>query len=162
MKAHKQFVYDRRLTKLATFLKKVPKKLFDLAVITTFSGDDCKPFSSVVKEGLEGLVKKDLKCGAAACAIGWCPAVFPRLCRWDSSGEVAPRDDKSYYSSFRTAEAMFGLDTAESAYLFDPVNYDDGGDTTAKQVAERILDFVKYHPNIDFNDSTQMWGPVLK
>lgn len=87
---------------------------------------------------------------AAACAIGWCPKVFPKLCKWDSDGEVMLKSASSLNrwseGSFKAAEEMFGLTDRQCVYLFDPGSYPRGNKTTAKQVAKRIRAFVKKIP----------------
>lgn len=56
-----------RLLKLAEFLEKLPDHKLDMKIVCALRGSDkMNPY----------------ECKSAACAMGWTPAVFPRLLRW--------------------------------------------------------------------------------
>lgn len=140
-----------RLNKLADFLDTIPRNKFDLGVIVrnancntrTEEGNEC-PFSDrqLINEVKEG------SCGTAACAIGWCPTVFPGLFRWVVQRDYGDVDivvehKASGETDFEAAEAAFELDEDESRYLFGTEDYVNGERTTAKTVAKRIREFIK-------------------
>jgi hypothetical protein len=131
-----------RLLVLANFLEKdVPDDQFDMSIW--------------VEDAWEGA--QDLSCGAAACAIGWCPQVpaFKDLglhyVRWPDGVHVTMegiayiRGDISM--SMRTAEALFGLDSEQVRHLFLPSAYANEDDVEPehvprKMVVTRIREFV--------------------
>lgn len=148
----------KRLLKLADFLDQLPPQKFD--------------FDSIAVEGekphKEALKARKESCGTTACAIGWMPAVFPRLTRWVRT--IAPWDTvtihiapkgRSKMRDFQVAEDVFGLTEQEAEWLFMPdavVNnglewWDKGyaeaispcdSGATAKEVARHIRKFVEH------------------
>lgn len=132
--------HKERLLKLAAFLRTVPNKFFNLEVLT--AGGDGKDFDPC------GLKKLDHKCGSVACAMGWCPIVFPRTFRYNSAGGVEGKDEnisiKSFFGldKFEKLDVYGDLEESARDYLFMPQYYprDKRG---PKSVAARIERFVK-------------------
>ncbi len=133
-----------RLEKLASFLEQLPRKKFDFSAIVC--GTD--------------MPRKDLGCGSQACAIGWCPVVFPRLAEYyrephpwstDLSIFVRPKGE-TYGDMIDVGRVLFGLSPNETEALFDPncsVCREDlrlaetGENATPKAVAKNIRKFIK-------------------
>lgn len=131
-----------RLLKLAGFLEKLPKEKFDFSVIVR--GRE-KP-------------RKQLDCGSVACAIGWCPVVFPRLCEYKNTDTpwslnsmvVVPKGAKRYVASHlaKVAEHLFDIPGRDAEDLFSPARQENIGlkalryNATPKQVAALIRRFV--------------------
>lgn len=89
--------HAERLLTLAYFLKtQVPKKHFYMGNFT----NQCDV------EIVQTLRTTEPKCGTTACAVGWCPAVFPKDWRWSTSDNSDPRlidrrdDDDPFSDSF--------------------------------------------------------------
>lgn len=127
----------KRLLKLADFLDKLPRKKFDFGEVV-FGPD--KP-------------NKELSCRSVACAVGWCPIVFPKIARYkrrkpQSSylyvGLVGKRT--KYFSD--TPRLLFDITHDEARGLFIPGWQDEIGlpylqdRATPKQVATNIRRFV--------------------
>lgn len=101
------YTEKKRLLKLADFLDQLPRRKFD--------------FSSIIRK-----VDEKHKCAAVACAIGWLPAVFPRLTKWRglgmsfhaAHGGVCLTGENQ--GSFEAAESLFGITEAEAGALFAP------------------------------------------
>lgn len=119
-------VGNRRLLKLASFLRTLPRKRFDYR---WWVGDDWQG-------------GKDLSCGTTACALGWA-TVIPEFRKkglklefdeWDA-GKVR----FGHREGLRAAEAFFGIHFNEAASLFLP---NGDANATAKQVARKIERFV--------------------
>jgi hypothetical protein len=118
-----------RLLKLARFLEKLPARKFD--------------FASVVSRARNG-------CGSVCCAVGWLPAVFPKLAKWEDRGfGVSLRDD--YHTNFGAAEVIFDIGCIAATDLFCPERLRDWADqsvlpekATPKEVAASIRAFVKW------------------
>lgn len=128
---------SERLLKLAEFLETDPrvKDHFDMALIVS-----------------DGFDPKALGCGAAACAIGWTPVVFPEAWRYEDDCAVL-RLPKGTAFDFDAAELFYGIDRKQSVYLFSLSWYAEAEwdtDTRTFQsssippttVAKRIRDFV--------------------
>jgi len=146
----------RRLLKLADFLDTLDARLFNLDSFINAHDSKYKP--EFVEEALE---KKDAQCGATACALGWCPSVFPRLVEWVEADwdvnelEVALKNKEDSYgkkiTEFAVGDWLFDLNDKYTAYLFDSTYYPEGKrHQTAKKVAARIREFVKKGPNKSF------------
>ncbi len=138
-------IHKKRLLKLADFLSKLPESKFNLSVIT----DDLdKP-----------TVEKS--CKIAACAMGWCPIVFPRLMRYfhrqtSDHLEVCLKDNKRRRTeNYSAVKHIFGLNGDQSSYLFSPLeyHYDKSG---VKNVVKRIRKFVK--KDGEMTENTNRWG----
>jgi hypothetical protein len=132
-----------RLLKLADYLaKKVERKKFDLNVIVCNRNND---YSSAgpTYDPKKDLAPEENFCGTAACAIGYCPLVFPRSVRFlykYGDFEVVSVDDEEI-QNFTWAEQFFGLNNIETLYLFDPSAYPNDR-KGVKSVSNRIKDFV--------------------
>lgn len=128
----------KRLLKLADFLDQLPRQKFDFTVIGRLG---TKPMAEALKARKES-------CGTVGCAMGWMPAVFPRLTRWvplDSKNVsiALRRDGPPLEYDWAVAGIVFGLPLEETIYLFDPTTSDLGRGATPKQVARHIRAFVK-------------------
>lgn len=133
--------HKKRLLKLASFLRTLPKERFNLEVITGLpKGSHAMKDEEQIVEELAGFCKGKT-CGSAACAIGWCPAVFPRDAKWETRyGGVVLKSDE-WQENFGFAEEFFGLTEAQAVYLFDPSYYPCRRQGKIS-VANRIADFV--------------------
>jgi hypothetical protein len=140
----KKFHKDR-LLKLADFLEELDPKKFNLDVVVV-SKKKMTPSKDYVYKP---------SCGTAACAMGWCPVVFPRLFKysqdwcpnWETGNKSAflgsiLSKKSNELDDFNAVEKEFGLSTSESHYLFMPTEYPKGR-KSAKCVAKRIRSFVK-------------------
>lgn len=129
--------YLKRLLKLADFLeKKVVDSNFGLMVIV--SGDPRK-----LKNGIESRHK----CGTIACAMGYCPLVFPRLLKYKNNDVVLNTKESDFYGDYNwgAIKQIFNLTEEESEYLFMP-NLREGY-ITRKHVIKRIRNFVREKEN---------------
>lgn len=132
----KRKIKFKRLLKLATFLRKLPTKNFDFEIFCDGIFD-----------------RENNMCGTVACAMGWTPAVFPRLVRWTKTScgtpfGVAFRNRKTF--TLGVIKELFNLNYEEIRALF----YASGGKirpwqlksvdykATPKQVATSIERFV--------------------
>lgn len=115
---------NRRLLKLAKFLRKLPREKFDYSVL--------------VKQTENG-------CGTVCCAVGWMPAVDPRNWKWVADGTVPVVRG----NGDRTQLEYFSINNTEFSLLFTPwflfTTPPDAPqrDATPKQVAAHIEKFVK-------------------
>ena len=124
-------IYRRRLLKLAKFLE------------TTTNNFDFNVY------------RLELECGTVACAIGWCPEVFPES--WTSlrtqTVALPMLKNAESYAPSTSGKEFFGVDDFEYTTLFVPYLPNDQRygaygvvrlphDATAKQVAKNIRVFV--------------------
>lgn len=117
-------VGNKRLLKLAAFLRTVPRRRFDYS---TWIGEDWKG-------------AQDLSCGTTACAMGWA-ATMPEFRRLGLRLDEGVPSLDGNGDGFDAAQELFGLELSESIDLFAP---DDGeANATPKQVAKKIEQFVK-------------------
>ena len=127
-----------RMLTLAYFLKtQVKPQNFDMQELVYVDYED-----------YEQLRLKKPECGAAACAMGYMPVVFPRQWVWAHHGgvcridEALPANSPSVWlAGLRWAEAaekFFGIDEYEVDYLFGPDEQ-----RTPKQEAEILERFVE-------------------
>lgn len=134
-------------------METLPKHKFNLSVIV----DDSKIFDwdndevTPVKDAESRLPGASPTCGTAACAIGWCPRVFPRNCKYtdlDNSGWISVKSKSTENTDFDFAREFFGLNKEESYYLFDRsyYNYYRRGN---KSVAKRIRSFAEKRPSLE-------------
>lgn len=129
-------IHIKRLRKLIAFLRKLPRKRFNFAIIRNEAP----------------------KCGAVGCAIGYTPNVFPSIFR--SFALLDHGYQRTHGVGFRgktepdfTGVAMWvsGLPYDTAAFLFEPYRQDkvDGrlplipGDATPKQVARMLEKFIE-------------------
>ena len=130
-------VSNRRLLKLAAFLRTLPRDRFDYK---RWVGADWKG-------------KQDLSCGTTACALGWAATIpaFRRLGLrlrkipgWDySNGEVVFGKGKDIPRDLDAARALFGLNYDEAYLLFAPAEDGSEANATPKYVARKIEKLVK-------------------
>jgi hypothetical protein len=129
----KTHVSNKRLLKLATFLRTVPKKQFNYNVF--------------IGRGWKGT--SDLSCGTKACALGWA-ATMPAFRKLglqivpihegspEAGGSVTLKDGRG---AFYSAMEVFGLNFFEAVRLFAPDSATERK-ATPKQVAKKLEDFV--------------------
>jgi hypothetical protein len=124
-----RMVGNRRLLKLVDFLKVLPPKQFDYALIWDEPADE----------------EEEEKCGSIGCAMGWCPAIpsFRKAgVTRDSFGDPVYQGERA----FHMAAAFFRMSEDDAEDLFSPCeNY--LSDATPKQVAKKIREWVKDHPS---------------
>ncbi len=131
-----------RLLRLAVFLRTLDPKRFQ--------------FHEFVGKNWKG--DPLLSCGTSACAIGWCPTVFPEVTMtkgdyWKCGGIPdfkVQGIEKSVCFDFRTngqaaLREFFGINAEEYDYLFIPGSSEEAlaEDATADEVADRICNFVE-------------------
>jgi hypothetical protein len=118
---------NRRLLKLAAFLRRLPRKRFDFG---EWVGFDWKG-------------SQNLSCGTTACALGWAATMpnFRRLGMYLAQPGVVRLKGKTGISSIEVAQIIFGLDHIDAISLFAP-SQGLGSNATPKQVARRIEQFV--------------------
>lgn len=126
-------VGNRRLLKLAKFLRTLPRKRFDYR---TWTGSDW--------EGAQ-----DLSCGTTGCALGWAATMptFRRLGLRLIAGfgylRGFPKVGRKVGSA--AAEVLFGISVNEAEHLFMPGFGEDNA--TPKHVAKKIERFVAKRKN---------------
>lgn len=128
MEAVSQKVGNKRLLKLAAFLRTVPKKKFD--------------YAQVISRTAEGVY--DLSCGSTGCALGWASAIpsFRRLgFRSTRHGRVFLKEDPGQAWYPAVGAVFFGMSIDEASQLFSPE--DSEFNATPKYVAKKIERFVK-------------------
>ncbi len=139
-----------RLYKLADFLETVQPKHFNLGSYVdsrnAAEGDESDGYSynELSKDDVKALCAvgkgkdAELKCGTTACAMGWAPAVYPRIFRWDiKDGLVCTKNENLEEG----AQEFFGISEDEYTYLFMPGSYKKDDKTKPKDVAKRIRAF---------------------
>lgn len=123
-------IHIKRLRKLIAFLRKLPEEKFAFY----------KEFEKSPKQ----------KCPTIGCAIGWTPAVFPKLVSWfGKSGSFSRKGMRLSYCE--VAKELFGISEDIAANLFYPEEQhyvdtrlpDCGSDATPKQVARMLEKFIK-------------------
>ena len=135
-------IHAKRLRKLADFLHTMPKEKFDFGTIGLQHG----------LPPLDALKAGHTRCGTVACAIGWMPAVFPRVCKWSAPTyfhrwlSVLSKKHKRV-RDFALAERFFGLSADEALYLFQPDHEFEGqrglsSAASPERVAQHIRRFV--------------------
>ena len=128
----------KRLEKLATFLDTLPKQKFNFGVVTDVSDDWTMQ---------EALKTKDNSCGTVGCAIGWSPAVFPKVVQWKGKQAIVRMRnpiDAMYppLTAATVAVELFGMTVDEAYEVFYPNNR-LGDNATPKQVAKQIRKFIR-------------------
>ena len=141
----------KKLIRLAVFLENLPPERFNFRHIV----------DSNTWEG-----HQNLSCGTTACAIGWCPTIWPKHLKlvpyedYKSSVVVVLKNEvpesvcPSERDTFKSdISKFFGITAEETRQLFQPGVYCDWskapfkaiyGDASAKRVAEHIREFVMY------------------
>lgn len=124
-----KYFHKQRLLKLADFIENLPKKKFNLNVIAKGK-----------LEEFNKAVNKKMSCGTVACAMGWMPCVFPRLCKYvedDYSYNDITIVSKNKNYDYYAAIELFDIDWDTANYLFTPFNYPKNC-RGQKSVAKRI------------------------
>lgn len=126
---------NRRLLKLASFLKKLPRERFD--------------YSCWVRTNWKG--KPDFSCGTKACAMGWATTIpaFRRLGLYmyylgeDAGGRIRlkRKGQRDIYGGFDSAGALFHLNNDDAVFLFSATTTNEFK-ATPKQVARKLEKFV--------------------
>lgn len=130
-----------RLLKLANFLIALPPQKFNYGLVAVVGE---KPM-------LEALKAKKESCGTAACAMGWTPAIFPKLVEWDrEQREGLQMDVCSRVTGAERDAAMmelFDITRAQVDFLFYPDTNGNRVDqfASAKVVGRHIIRFVKWN-----------------
>jgi hypothetical protein len=136
-------IYIKRLQKLITFLRTLPRKRFNFAIVRN----------------------EPPKCGAVGCAIGYMPNVFPRVFKSEALPHVSTQGVKEGWDwthgvKFRSAKPfsfeevgmwVSGLDFYKAGRLFTPEMQsrvhsdleDLSESATPKQVARMLEKFIK-------------------
>jgi hypothetical protein len=130
----KTHVSNKRLLKLAAFLRTLPRKRFNYK---HWVGNDWKGEPDL------------MSCGTAACALGWATTIplfrkeGLRLRAYSNGGGAPMLLDKEgeETSHYDAGARVFGITNEESHYLFSD-NSGIGWDATPKQVAKKIENFV--------------------
>lgn len=124
-----QAVGNRRLLKLARFLRTIPRKRFD--------------YSNWVGENWKG--SQDLKCGTTGCALGWAVTMpeFRRLgLRLLTGGTLKGFPIHGARIGSDAAKSIFALSGLEAELLFIPRTMEEF-EASPKYVARKIEKFVK-------------------
>lgn len=140
-----QKIHKERLLKLADFLEnKVPNKHFNLSKIAVSGSVEFD--QDLLTKAING---EKIKCRAAACAVGWLPAVFPRSFEWQKTfsllslrAEASIIHKKTKDSDAVAASNFFGLTPHQCGYLFLPDNYRTMNPKKST-VVRRIRNFVE-------------------
>lgn len=128
-------VHKERLLKLATFLRTVDYRLFDLDTYISDNSDTISYSRNIT----DGLKKLDHKCGTTACAIGFCPVVFPKSFQY--TNRFLKYNHENPNNVGHIGREFFGLNECQYEFLFMPSCY--GDKKGPKTVANRIEQFVK-------------------
>jgi len=128
---------NARLKKLANYLeKKVKPKYFHLPEFYSDINNDYD-WSGI---DIDADLCKDIGCGTAACALGYCPLVFPK--DWAVLAGGPRLKSSNFLSPFSCAEQYFNISMDDVWELFDKQGY-NYGEPTAKQVASKIRKLIK-------------------
>jgi hypothetical protein len=129
-----------RLLTLANFLReKVPEEHFDLGVFV--NRIECEDVLDRLPKIAAG---QQRGCGAAACAIGWCPGAFPDHWEWNADAlDGVSLKGWSDGNGFVLAMRFFEINSINCYYLFDPGSYPNQDDASREEVASRIESFAE-------------------
>lgn len=153
-----------RLLTLADSLSKIPAKHFNLESFVNPNGYRYGNFEGIFQKNSEfrhefkkivnatfdktmtrifETLEEEPNCGTTACAVGWCPKIFPAYFSWSENlnSVILKIDEKEYYD-FEAAKVFFGLTDDQSFYLFSPWYYKPTS-RTVKHVVRRIKNVVK-------------------
>lgn len=120
--------YEARILKLADFLEVLQPALFEMSV-----------WQEQDKKG-HWHKHANVKCGTAACALGWATAVFPRSLYYDTTnGHIHIKgQEKCYIDNYRTASSFFNIPWIDAHELFRPST----NARTPKTVSKMLRDYV--------------------
>ena len=125
-----------RLLRLAEKLDTVPSSMFDLSTVVHCDYQEHG-------QDVYNIFKNEKHCGAAACAMGWCPVVFPEILKYTRTGSIEWIDPDKYYRGYdMTACELFDIPMDIANYLFSPGEYDDSEMHSPQIVAQRIREVV--------------------
>lgn len=147
--------FKQRILKLAKFLRKLPRKHFNIEVVTNlgcqYNRYGKETFVSAKDYQTIGKTLKPMNCGAAACAIGWCPSVFPHIvCLKDKIGLI---DKKTGTNGWTRMIDYFGLSEGQSDYLFHDYAYrvgHAGKDSVAGRLEKFVAENGKVPPDYQY------------
>lgn len=132
---------SQRLLKLAHFLYNLDESKFNLEQIVSKNNGKTN--------GAKIVDLQNQSCGTTACAVGWCPRVFPDNARWvdavcgpNEVGIVMFNGDEGT-EWLLSAARFFGISVEEAEYLFMPQQYPRNV-RGAKDVATRIEYCVRF------------------
>ena len=115
----------KRLLKLADFIEKLPPRKLDMMHISDLNGAEVMNYR---------------ECTSVACAMGWTPAVFPKLVQWKYDYNSPDVVDKHGNSNEDAVATLFDIKVCDMEILF-------GCGTpryhTPKQVAAGLREYVK-------------------
>lgn len=142
---NKDYIYKRRLLKLANFLEKLPPERFG--------------FATWVGYNWEG--KANLSCGTTACALGWASTIPSfrklglRLFKINEytvagGGVVALKEatladrEQAWNATLAATNKIFGLNRIQTEWLFTPDLCNGlSRSSSAQEVASHIRNFVE-------------------
>jgi len=136
-------IYKKRLLKLAKYLQtKIKPKNFDMVSICSWSND-----SDLVWNPKNGKFDP-FDCGSTCCAVGCAPLCFPELnLTYDFNGQEIKRNGRSWFGY-----KFFGITENKWQYLFGMNDAECNiREETPKQVARRIINFVKNDGKVPHN-----------
>jgi hypothetical protein len=149
-----------RLTSLADFMDRINKSHFNLeSWVDTPEREDQDNYEKKRLKILSDLERISQTpelpgtCGTTACAIGWCPAVFPDEWEWIKEVERFPfphLEGCAFSSIITQATTFFEIDILDAQYLFLVASYPDETDPGPKGVAARIREFILNGIDPDF------------
>lgn len=100
-------IQEKRFRKLINFLKTLPEEKFS--------------FNRVISRSEK---KKGAVCGTVCCAMGWTPALFPKIVKWgyELGSDLAYVNPKGKPSDFYPSLAfyLFGIPRVHALLLFTP------------------------------------------
>ena len=130
----------RRLAKLARFLRTVTPTKFDL--------------NAWIKGAFPEMMAQDPTqpgdCGTTACAIGWCPVVFPDHWMYSNLRRIGHYSEPIYLrnrimSMEGAASNFFGLTSTQVERLFMPQSYKNHELGDPKAVAKRLMRVARHN-----------------
>lgn len=144
-----QTIYKQRLLKLAKYLQtKIKPKNFDMATICSW-GEELDYVWNPKKGKFD-----PFDCGSTCCAVGCAPLCFPELnLTYDFIDNEIRRNGTCWYG-----HKFFGITEDQWQYLFG--QDDSNGDSrieTPKQVARRIINFVKNDGKVPNYSQSSSW-----
>ena len=134
----------KRLLKLADFIEKLEKKKLNMRTLVC----PRTQFAQALREfqvGSSGSKMDRFHCNGAACAMGWTPAVFPRLVEWTPSDRpfmhIRGKGKNKGLWNCNLMAKIFDIPIEDAGYYIfssgEPLYH------TPKQVARGIREYVK-------------------
>ena len=124
----------QRLLKLASFLGKIHPSKFNYY---TWVGGQENPIEMAKNPRIKE------RCGTTACAIGWCPAIWPEAWSWASNAMpvLTKNIRKLYFCPVDQAANWFNISKEDTLFLFT----EQRDNVTAREMATLIRKFVRDH-----------------